>query len=87
MVNMLKKLKMPILLAWAPCLKVMSTLTISPRSSTGGRDRDGRRTSQNSAVEGEREKRDDKAHAGQCNYDLDHAGSIGRKFLIPGESL
>jgi hypothetical protein len=38
-------------------------------------------------VEGEREKRDDKAHAGQCNYDLNHAGSIGRKFLIPGESL
>ena len=26
-----------------------------------------------SAVEGEREKRDDKAHAGQCNYHFDHA--------------
>jgi hypothetical protein len=38
-------------------------------------------------VEGEREKRDDKAHAGQCNYDLDHVGSIGRKFLTLDESL
>jgi hypothetical protein len=41
--------------------------------------------SKNSGVEGEHEKRDDKAHAGQCNYDLDHAGSIDRNFLMPGE--
>ena len=41
----------------------------------------------NSAMEGEHEKRDDKAHAGQCNYELDHAGSIDRNFLMPGELL
>jgi hypothetical protein len=40
-----------------------------------------------SAVEGEREKRDDECHAGQCDYDLDDVGSIGRKFLTLGESL
>jgi hypothetical protein len=32
----------------------------------------------NSAVEGEREKRDDQGHASQCNYDFNHPGSIGR---------
>ena len=41
----------------------------------------------NSAVEGEREKRDDQGHASQCNYDFNHPGSIGRKFLTLGESL
>lgn len=41
----------------------------------------------NSAVEGEREKRDDQGHASQCNYDFNHPGSIGRKFLTLGKSL
>ena len=36
----------------------------------------------NSAVEGEREKRDDQGHASQCNYDFNHPGSIGRKFQL-----
>ena len=40
----------------------------------------------NSGVEGEHEKRDDKAHAGQCDCMLDHAGSIERKFLMPSKS-
>jgi hypothetical protein len=39
----------------------------------------------NSAVEGEREKRDDQSHAGHCNNDLDHSESIGREFLTRGE--
>jgi hypothetical protein len=41
----------------------------------------------NSAVEGEHEKRNDEAHAGQCNCDLNHPESIDRNFLMPGESL
>jgi hypothetical protein len=41
----------------------------------------------NSAVEGEHEKRDDKAHAGQCNCDLNHPESIDYNFLMPGEPL
>ena len=39
----------------------------------------------NSAVEGEHEKRDHKAHAGQCNCDLNHSESIDCNFLMPGE--
>jgi hypothetical protein len=39
----------------------------------------------NSAVEGEREKRDNQSHAGHCNNDLDHSESIGREFLTRGE--
>jgi len=39
----------------------------------------------NSAVEGEREKRDDQSHAGHCNNDLDHSESIGRQILTRGE--
>jgi hypothetical protein len=41
--------------------------------------------SKNSAVKGERENRDDKGHASQRNYEFDHAGSIEREFLTPGE--
>jgi hypothetical protein len=44
-------------------------------------------TAKNSGVEGEHEKRDDEAHTGQCNYKLNHAGSIDRNFLMPGESV
>ena len=40
----------------------------------------------NSGVEGEHEKRDDKAHAGQCDCMLDHVGSIELKFLMPSKS-
>jgi hypothetical protein len=36
-------------------------------------------------VKGERENRDDKGHASQRNYEFDHAGSIEREFLTPGE--
>ena len=46
-----------------------------------------RTTPKNSAVEGEHEKRDHKAHAGQCNCDLNHPKSIDDNFLMPGELL
>jgi hypothetical protein len=32
-------------------------------------------------------KRDHKAHAGQCNCDLNHPKSIDDNFLMPGELL
>jgi hypothetical protein len=41
----------------------------------------------NSAVEGEHEKRDHEADAGQCNCDLNHRESIDYNFLMPGELL
>jgi hypothetical protein len=41
----------------------------------------------NSAVEGEHEKRDHEADAGQCNCDLNHPESIDYNFLMPGELL
>ena len=63
-----------------------SALTSSPAAWVD-RQRRSVDHAKNSVVEGEHEKRDDKAHAGQCNCDLNHPASIDYNFLMPGELL